>query len=240
METVVIIIMLAVILVFALKLSCHGLLGASLLSLSVALVVWFSRDYALSQSKTMIADWLANPELMLDLAVVLTLDVALMIAFTFMPARPRKDVLTADCTPTWQHHLNSAVRAIVDWFPGLLIYPVAVAILVETFFSLPGADFTIVTLTVSLAFLIVMPLLAMLFKYLLPQHEARAELIFLMALLIAALGVVATVNGRTAAAGTATVEWLPLVSVIALFAAGSVAGLIIYRYRKSTKSACRL
>ncbi len=55
--------------------------------------------------------------------------------------------------------------------------------------------------------------------WLVPEKEIRLELLFMVNMLIAALGVVATVNGRTAAAGTNQVEWGALGGVAAIIAA---------------------
>ena len=73
-------------------------------------------------------------------------------------------------------------------------------------------------------------LLAWVFKELLPEEDMRLELLALINMLIAILGVIATVNGRTAAVGTNSVEWAALAAVFGLLAIGAAAGLIIYRY----------
>ena len=52
----------------------------------------------------------------------------------------------------------------------------------------------------------------------------------MVSLLAGALGIVATVNGRTAAVGTNEVEWGALAAVIILLLAGVLAGSLIYRY----------
>lgn len=48
--------------------------------------------------------------------------------------------------------------------------------------------------------------------------------------LIALLGVIATVNGRTAVAGTDNIEWEVLLGVMALLVVGAVAGFLIFRH----------
>ena len=53
------------------------------------------------------------------------------------------------------------------------------------------------------------------------------------ALLMGMLGVVATVNGRTAVASSAAVEWLPLLAVALLALLGLAAGLLIRKFRNS-------
>ena len=75
------------------------------------------------------------------------------------------------------------------------------------------------------------PLLARLVEFAVPERELRLELIYLVGALTLALGIVATVNGRTAAAGTNAVEWSALGAVMALALAGTLAGAVIYRIK---------
>ena len=75
MEIVVTVIMLLVMLGFILKLTWHGLIGRSVLALVCALFIGLVWEYAAGQSKTQIAAWLQEPELMLDTSVLLTVDV---------------------------------------------------------------------------------------------------------------------------------------------------------------------
>lgn len=62
-----------------------------------------------------------------------------------------------------------------------------------------------------------------------PEADIRLEVIFMVNLLIAALGVVATVNGRTAAVGTNSVDTGALGGIAAILACGFIAGLFINR-----------
>ena len=52
--------------------------------------------------------------------------------------------------------------------------------------------------------------------------------------LIAMLGVVATVNGRTAVAGTNSVEWQPLGGFLLILIVAAFAGFVLFR-RKQKK-----
>ena len=81
METVIILIMFMVGLSFVLKLTFMRpwQMIAEVLILAIATVS--TTDIAISQSKLQISEWLQTPDVMLDLAVLLTLDVALQIAF---------------------------------------------------------------------------------------------------------------------------------------------------------------
>lgn len=226
METVVLVIMMLVAVSFVLKLSCHSMAGIMALSLVAALFTAFGVDFASQQSKTLIADWLADPALMLDIAVVLTIDVFLQTVFCILYAQKATDPLS---------QRQEIALGITGWVPGLLIFPVLLALLVELVFSLPGVDFGLIGWSTAACVAILFPAAALGIRYILPEAELRAELIFLINLLIAALGIVATVNGRTAAAGTNEVEFGACVCVIALLAAGSCTGIILYRYMNKRK-----
>lgn len=120
--------------------------------------------------------------------------------------------------------------------PGPVIFPVLFALLTQLIFALPGISFASIALgTASLIFVSV-PLFALLLKWLLPENEIRIELMFLVNILIIILGIIATVNGRTAAAGTNKVEWDALAAVVALLATASIAGLLCNRIISNRKT----
>ena len=68
-------------------------------------------------------------------------------------------------------------------------------------------------------------------EYLLPEQELRLELLFLLNVLIAILGVIATVNGRTAVASVGNVDLNSLLAVIALFLFFALIGFVWSRRR---------
>ena len=71
METVVFVLMILVCFNFMLKQTYRKLRSVLVISVICALFVGLMWPYAIEQSKTQIADWLANPALMLDTSVVL-------------------------------------------------------------------------------------------------------------------------------------------------------------------------
>ena len=219
METVVLVIMILVGFNFVLKLTFHNVYGRLLVCGVAALFTALMWGHAAGQSKTQIADWLANPGLMLDISVILTVDVLLQITFCVLMARK----ILHDSLPKWG---NAALQFSL-WFPGLLIFPVLFALLVEVIFSFPGMDFaTLAWVTAGMVFIAALSL-TLGVRWLLPEKELTLELMFLVNVLTAILGIVATVNGRTAVAGTGKVEWDSLVGILAILAIGSLAGLLL-------------
>jgi hypothetical protein len=227
MEQLIFILMLLVGLNFVLKLTHHGPVGILLTALFVAAFVGLSCDAATEQSRTQIADWLADTDLMLDLAVVLTVDVVLHTGLYLLLAQRQ-----------YRAPMKRATRWLcvgLQWFPGLLIFPTLFSLLVSVIFLLPGADFGMVAWTLAATVFVVSAGLGFAFRWLLPEPELRLEVGFLLSCLIACIGVVATVNGRTAVQASGEVDLRTLGGVVAVLALGASVGYFGY-LRKARKS----
>lgn len=226
MELVVIIIMFMVGFSFLLKLTALPLYGRLAVCLVMALFVAFSWPQAAGQSKTQIAGWLEDPQLMLDMAVLLTVDVFIQISFCIIHARR----ISGDALS----RTDTVLDAVTLWFPGILIFVALFAALVEALFAMPGVDFPVVAWSLALGVLAVGVAVPSALTWLVPEKDLRLELIFMINALIAMLGVVATVNGRTAVAGTNSVEWQPLGGFLLIFLVAAFAGFVLFR-RKQMK-----
>lgn len=181
------------------------------------LLVW---PYAIEQSKTRIADWLSDNQLMLDTSVILTLELSLQMAFCLL------SVHVANFSPV-KRRMMWAYRVLYR-FPGVLILPVLFFGLTQTIFTFPGVSFELIAWLFALFIAVVVPLGRWFIKWLLPEAELRLELFFLTNALAAILGIIATVNGRTAVDGTTRVDWSAMSGCIGLFAVGAVVGWIVY------------
>lgn len=221
MVIVVMIIMALVIFGFVLKMTCLGLDGRLAICSAASLSVILACDAAAGQSKAQITDWLSQPELMLDMSVWLTVDVAFQVAFCVMAAKSLAGPLSSSGT---------VMLEVCRWFPGGLVFPVLFTALTELIFSLPGVDFDTIAWSLAAGLLVAVPLLATGMLRILPEKELRLELLFMVNMLIAALGVVATVNGRTAAAGTNEADLGALAAVAALLAVGTTIGIVMNKY----------
>lgn len=185
------------------------------------LSVW---PYAIEQSKTQIADWLADSRLMLDTSVVLTVELTLQMAFCLL------SVHVDNFSPV-KRQMLWAYR-VLYWFPGVLIFPVLFFGLTQTVFAFPGMSFKLLAWLFAGFVMLVVPLGRYLIRWLLPEKDLRLELFFLTNALVAILGIIATVNGRTAVAGTTTVDWKALTGCVVLFIVGAVVGWIIYGIKR--------
>lgn len=224
METVVLVMMIVVCFNYLLKQTWRKPFYVAFSAVVCALLVGLAWPWAIEQSKNQIAGWLADSALMLDMAVLLTLEVALQMTFCIVAA-----------------HIHSAGRVkpsvvwayrLLRWFPGLLIYPVLFSLLVAAIFALPGVSFPLTAWSLAAVVAAVIPLGRWALKHLLPEKEIRLELLFLANALIAILGIIATVNGRTAVAGITSVDWPSLGGVMAFVAAGLLLGMAAFRIKQ--------
>lgn len=223
METVVLVMMMLVCFNYILKQTYRKPYAVVFSAAVCALFTGSMWRYAIEQSKSQVSVWLSDSALMLDAAVVLTLEVAVQMAFCILAAHIQTSGKVKPRT-IWAYR-------ILRWFPGVLIFPVLFSLLVTVIFALPGVPFPTVSWPLAGAVLVVLTGGIYGMKRLLPEKEIRLELLFLSNALIAVLGVIATVNGRTAVAGISKVEWPALAGVCVLLVIGLVGGTAIYRIR---------
>lgn len=223
METVVLVMMILVCFNYVLKQTYRKFYSVLFSAAICALFVGLMWPYAIEQSKSQISLWLADSSLMLDIAVVLTLEVAIQMAFCILSAHITTSEKVKPIT-IWAYR-------ILRWFPGVLIFPVLFSLLVSAIFALPGVSFSLVACTVAAIVFVAIILGCRAVRWLLPEKEIRLELLFLANALIAILGVIATVNGRTAVAGISEVNWCALSGIVVLLAAGLIVGAVAYRIK---------
>ena len=111
MDTVVLVMMIVVCFNYLLKQTWRKPRFVALSAVVCALFVGLAWPWAIEQSKNQIADWLADSALMLDLAVLLTLEVALQMTFCVVAAH----IHTAGRVKPSVVRLYRLLR----WFPGL-------------------------------------------------------------------------------------------------------------------------
>lgn len=193
--------------------------------ISIACTVFMGTMWpvAVTQSKSQIAMWLADSALMLDIAIVLTIDVAMQIAYCIIAAK----VMTEGKLQEKQIWLYRFLR----WFPGILILPILFFLLVASIFAFPEYDFNKVAWVCAFAVGIMIPMGIIVLIWLFPQKEMRLELLFLTTVLVGILGIVATVNGTVAVESVANLEWKALATLAVLACTGLVAGIALRKYK---------
>ena len=223
METVVLVMMILVCFNYALKQTNRKIYSVLFSAAVCALFVGLMWPYAIEQSKSQISDWLADSTLMLDVAVILSLEVVIQMAFCILAAHIQTSGKVKPII-IW-------IYRVLRWFPGVLIFPVLFSILVSAIFALPGVSFSLVAWILAAIVFVSIPLGSWILRWLLPEKEIRLELLFLANALIAILGVIATVNGQTAVAGISEVDWSALGGIVVLLIVGLVAGIIAYKIK---------
>lgn len=223
METVVTVMMILVCFNYILKQTNRKFYSVVISALACAVFVGVMWRYAIEQSKSQISDWLADTSLMLDIAVILTLEVAIQMAFCVLAAHIQTSGKVKPVT-VWIYRL-------LRWFPGVLIFPVLFSLLVTAIFALPGVSFSLIAWVLAAIVFVVILLGSWGLKCLLPEKEIRLELLFLSNALIAILGVIATVNGQTAVAGISEVDWMALAGVLSFVLVGLILGTCLYKIK---------
>lgn len=228
METLVFVLMVLVCFNFLLKQTdCpYGITFA--VAVACALFTGLIWPYAITQSKTQIASWLENPSLMLDTAVVLSIDVIVQMVYCILYVYVHID-RSRNKKKIW-------IYKILKLYPGLLIFPVLFSTLVSLIFSMPGKSFPLIAWSLAAIVLVIIPAGRMLLKKLLPEEELRIELLFLLNTAAAIIGTIATVNGRTAVEGNTSVNIGALSGILILVLTGISAGYLLRRYRISKRT----
>lgn len=223
MDTVVFGMMLLVCFNYILKQTYRKIYFVAFSAAVCALFVGLMWPYAIEQSKSQISDWLENASLMLDIAVILTLEVLLQMAFCILAANIQTSGKVKPRT-LW-------IYRFLRWFPGVLIFPVLFSVLVAIIFALPGVSFSLVAWSLAGVILFMIPVGSWFLRWILPEKEIRLEILFLSNALIALLGIIATVNGQTAVAGISQVDWMALMGVGLLLIVGFLGGIVLYRIK---------
>ncbi len=209
MNIIVIVILFLIAFNFLLKQTFWNRTAVSIITVLSALFVGFIVPVAIEQSRNQIESWLANPSLMLDTSVILMIEIALQFAFCFLTVEINTEPLTIKKS-------KRITQTILYWFPGFLFLTVLFSALVFILYAFPGISFEVIAWSFAATLLILIPLGRWLIKFLLPEKELRLELFFLTNIILAILGIIATVNGRTAVEGVATINWLALLACISL------------------------
>ena len=205
MELLVQILLLFVIVASVLRLSFErGWLVPSLFAVVAAVFVYLTYPYAIEQTKTGLAAYIANRSLREYAAIFISLDVALIVAYTFSRL-----------------------------YPGVLIFPVLFYLQSTLIFALPGVDFGVVSLLLAFGTVVLLLGLTILLRFLLPEEELRLEILFLVELFVFILGIIASVDETIRMAPTERpIEWRGLVLTLSIGLFCFVIGYFAPRIRR--------
>jgi hypothetical protein len=182
MELIIQILMLFIAINCLLKLSFWKPWQTIIFSFACSVFTLWTCQYAITQSKTQLHDYLQNVKIMQDMAVLITIESVICFAFCFISLK----TINGEKVKNW--------LKLLKWYPGLLIFLVLFYVLTQTIYAMPGTDFSTISYVMAVIVLVAIPVLSYFLKYLLPEKELKLEVYFLVSLFVCLIGLITTVN----------------------------------------------
>ena len=157
MEILIYILLLLIVFNSAMKISLWPWWWRLVFTLLLGIFAYLSIDYAVVQSKTQIASWLHNVDILQLIAIIVTLDSAVGIVYCL-------SYFNNDGKRSRTHFWSQLLHA----YPGLLVIPVVFYLLTRLIFLYVGADFHSIGLMYAIAVVVVLTLCAEAARWLLP------------------------------------------------------------------------
>ena len=185
--------------------------------------VYLSSPYAIEQTKTGLAAYIADRSLREYAAIFISLEVALFVGYSFSrlerPSSRRRQLLAL------------ALAA----YPGLLLFPVLFYLQSTLLFALPGVSFSLLAFLLAVASALAVYGLGHALRWLVPEEELRLEVFFLVQLFTFILGIIASVDETVRTAPSSPIAWrgLALSAGIAVLCFGL--GYLIPRIKQSLR-----
>lgn len=223
MELLVQILMLFVVLATALRLSFSSRGYALVYALLLGVFVYLSSPYAIEQTKTGLAAYIADRSLREYAAIFISLEVALFVGYSFSrlerPSSRRGQLLAL------------ALAA----YPGLLLFPVLFYLQSTLLFALPGVSFSLLAFLLAVASALVVYGLGRALRWLVPEEELRLEVFFLVQLFTFILGIIASVDETVRTAPSSPIAWRGLALSAGIAALCFGLGYLIPRIKQSLR-----
>ncbi len=186
MKILLIVILFLVLFVFSLKQTFGSRRQLFVWALVCALATVWSGNIAITVSKTDFAAWLADKNLMKDIAVLVSLEVIANIAFC---------VTTVILDNSLQGNKKlKIINTILKWFPGVCIFPTLFYMLAVTIYAFPGVDFDVMRYVFGALILVALPLASWIVKLVLPEKEIRTEVLFISSAVLAMAATLLSMN----------------------------------------------
>ena len=226
MEILIYALMVFVLLSCAFKLSQWGWAARMVFGLSLAAFVVWSEQYAVLQSKTQLADHLANVAALQNMAVVVTIDSVFCFGYAFCYFQDR---YAMGQEPKWW-------LTVLKWYPSLLMFPVTFYAFTQTLFVAVGVDFSVTTWAFAATCLVGLPLMAEGCRWLVPEPDGRVEMQLLSGCFVCVLGLISTESGKMVYKVRETeTDWHMIAMALGVFAVLFALGVIIDRIKYRLK-----
>lgn len=224
MELVVQILMLFVLVGVAVRLTFERPWASLLYGLVAAIFVYWSYPYAIEQTKTGLAAYIANRSLREYASIFISLEVALLVGYSFSRLERPKT------------RRGRVLAGLLHLYPGFLVFPVLFYLQSTLIFALPGVSFSVVSFLLSLGSLVLIVGLARLVRWLVPEEELRLEVFFLVQLFTFILGIIASVDETIRTAPSQSpIEWRGLALTLVVALVCFLVGLFAQRIKQSLR-----
>nr|WP_314439630.1 hypothetical protein [uncultured Porphyromonas sp.] len=223
MELLVQILMLFVVLATALRLSFSSRGYALVYALLLGGFVYLSSPYAIEQTKTGLAAYIADRSLREYAAIFISLEVALFVGYSFSRLeRPRS-------------RRGQLLALALAAYPGLLLFPVLFYLQSTLLFALPGVSFSLLAFLLAVASALAVYSLGRALRWLVPEEELRLEVFFLVQLFTFILGIIASVDETVRTAPSSPIAWRGLALSAGIAALCFGLGYLIPRIKQSLR-----
>lgn len=227
MEILIYTLIVFVLLGCAFKLSQWGWTARIVFGALLAAFVAWSERYAVQQSKTQLADYLANVTALQNMAVVVTVDSVFCFGYAFCYFQ---DMYATD------QQRGRWWLTILKWYPSLLIFPVTFYAFTQTLFVAVGVDFSTTVCFFAIACLVGLPLISEGCKWLVPERDGRVEMQLLSGCFVCVLGLISTESGKMVyKVQETTADWHMIALSAGVFAVLFALGIVIDRIKYRLK-----
>ncbi|MFK8302508.1 hypothetical protein ACI75Y_06320 [Capnocytophaga stomatis] len=184
MEILISVLLVSIAINTVLKISFWKIKYRLLFSVLVGLFVLYVYPMATEQSQTELKWWLEDKHILGTIAVMVTIESMLYVGFCFLSL---KDLYVPQ---------KSKKFLILKAYSGLLIFPMSLYIATQSMFYFTGTDFLTIAIFVALGLFAGIFAMSYFVRWLLPEKDIRLEMLFLVSLLVTALGLISTANGN--------------------------------------------
>lgn len=189
-------------------------------------MVWAQR-YAVEQNKLELVSWLYDVELKKDIAVLISIEFLVQLAFCLMHV--------VKVTSGFRRKRSECLYAAAHYFPGVLVYVVAFFLLVWLDFSLPGRSFGEISGWTGVGSVVVLLGGGELVLWLIPERDLRLELLYWGNMLLLFLCILGAMSGANMIVGGDGINWGATAFAFATIAMLMLVGYVVYRIKNRLK-----
>lgn len=216
MELIIDVLILFIVLNCVFKLSLWKLWQQLLFSLLLGGFAWWSVRYAVQQSKTQIADYLQNITAVQSMAILVTIESAVGLAFCL----------------SWLNGRAGRLHRLLYGYASLLMFPAVFYLLTQTIFAATGVDFGLTAKAFAVGIVVLLPVLVQAVGWLVPEKTGRVEIHLLLTIFVCILGLISTEHGRMVyAVKENPIEWSSLGMTFALFLLLAIVGFLFNHFK---------